>query len=70
MDVFKNLENIKSEDRSVLTIGSFDGLHRGHQEIVKKVVAKAQSRHVKSVVITFDPHPRHVLDKVQKIAFY
>ncbi|MAD52296.1 MAG: bifunctional riboflavin kinase/FAD synthetase [Candidatus Marinimicrobia bacterium] len=67
MDVFKNLENIKSEDRSVLTIGSFDGLHRGHQEIVKKVVAKAQSRHVKSVVITFDPHPRHVLDKDRKL---
>lgn len=67
MDVLKNLENIKTEDRSVLTIGSFDGLHRGHQEIVKKVVSKAQSQHVKSVVITFDPHPRHVLDKKRKL---
>jgi len=46
MDVLTELENIKSEGRSILTIGSFDGLHRGHQEIVKKVVSQAQLQHL------------------------
>lgn len=68
MDVLTNLENIKSEGRSILTIGSFDGLHRGHQEIVKKVVSQAQLQHLQSVVITFDPHPRHILDKGSKLS--
>jgi len=67
MNVITKLENMPIIDRSVLTIGSFDGMHRGHQEIVKKVVSHAQSINVKSVVITFDPHPRHILDKKRKL---
>lgn len=67
MDVITSLENIKSENRSILTIGSFDGLHRGHQEIIKKVVSHAQAQRLNSIVITFDPHPRHILDKSSKL---
>lgn len=67
MNVYTSLDAIQKIDRSVLTIGSFDGLHRGHQEIVKKVVSHAQSVDVKSVVITFDPHPRHILDRDQTL---
>ena len=58
MDIITSLEIIKSTKKSILTISSFDGLHRGHQEIVKKVVSQAQMEQLKSVVITFDPHPR------------
>ncbi|HJL75316.1 MAG TPA: bifunctional riboflavin kinase/FAD synthetase, partial [Candidatus Marinimicrobia bacterium] len=67
MDIITSLEIIKSTKKSILTIGSFDGLHRGHQEIVKKVVSQAQMEQLKSVVITFDPHPRHILDKNSKL---
>ncbi|MCH7612339.1 MAG: bifunctional riboflavin kinase/FAD synthetase [Candidatus Marinimicrobia bacterium] len=63
MDILTNFKDIKQNDQSIVTIGSFDGLHRGHQEIIKKVVSKAQTQKIKSVVITFDPHPRHVLDE-------
>jgi FAD synthase len=42
MDILSTLDNIEIDGRSILTIGSFDGLHRGHQEIVKKVVSQAQ----------------------------
>ncbi len=63
MDVLTSFKDIKQDGQAIVTIGSFDGLHRGHQEIIKKVVSKAQTQNVKSVVITFDPHPRHVLDE-------
>ncbi len=46
---------------SMLTIGTFDGVHRGHQRLIGNVVARARARGVRSVVLTFDPHPRAVL---------
>lgn len=62
MVVYNRLKDIQPLPNSVLTMGTFDGLHRGHQEIVKKVTTIAQSRQTLSVLITFDPHPRHVLE--------
>lgn len=67
MKIINTIENIPQIIDSILTIGSFDGMHRGHQEIIKKVVAASQSQNCESVVITFDPHPRHVLDANQKL---
>ncbi|MFI0354125.1 bifunctional riboflavin kinase/FAD synthetase [Actinomadura sp. 9N407] len=47
--------------RSVVTIGVFDGVHRGHQRIVRAAADLARERGVRSVVITFDPHPDEVV---------
>ena len=49
--------------RSCLTIGTFDGVHLGHQAVIKKVVEKASREGLTSVVMTFDPHPRISLGK-------
>lgn len=46
---------------SVVTIGNFDGIHLGHQALVKKAVAEARRKKIKSVVLTFEPHPVQVL---------
>ena len=67
MDVYRQLENIPKLSDSVVTIGTFDGCHRGHQEIIKKMISVAESHGTKSVLITFDPHPRHVLESGEKL---
>ena len=47
---------------SVLTLGNFDGVHRGHAAVLGEVVGRARGRGLRSVAVTFDPHPLHVLD--------
>tara|TARA_B100000029_G_scaffold501619_2_gene575421 strand:+ start:2488 stop:3402 length:915 start_codon:yes stop_codon:yes gene_type:complete len=48
---------------AVLTIGNFDGIHKGHQKIIKKNVEISKKNNLKSVVITFDPHPKEFFNK-------
>lgn len=48
---------------SVVTIGTFDGVHIGHQKIIKKLVNIAKEKELQAVVLTFFPHPRMVLQK-------
>ena len=47
--------------RAVVTIGNFDGVHRGHQTLLTRLTTAAGERDAESVVVTFDPHPRCVL---------
>lgn len=51
----------KFNSGSVITIGTFDGVHIGHQKIIQRLVETAQERALKSIVLTFFPHPRMVL---------
>src|SRR4051812_10345248 len=46
---------------SVVTIGNFDGVHVGHQEILRRAVARAKQDGLIPAVLTFDPHPARVL---------
>ncbi|MBW8483654.1 bifunctional riboflavin kinase/FAD synthetase [Actinomadura parmotrematis] len=56
------LDEVPSDwGRSVVTIGVFDGVHRGHQRIVRSAAEQARERGLRSVVITFDPHPDEVV---------
>lgn len=52
-------------DPAVAAIGYFDGIHLGHQGVIRRAIARANERKLTSCVITFDPHPREVLKKEQ-----
>jgi riboflavin kinase/FMN adenylyltransferase len=52
---------------AVVTVGVFDGVHRGHQKILRSIVKTAQTRGLVSVVVTFAYHPSHLLDSSNKI---
>jgi riboflavin kinase / FMN adenylyltransferase len=59
MDLIRGLVNLRPRHRgSVLTVGSFDGLHRGHQAVIARVRALAAEHGVPSVVMTFEPTPK------------
>lgn len=55
--------NTKILQPSVVTIGTFDGVHYGHQKIISKVISIAEKHNLTSVLLTFFPHPRMVLQK-------
>ncbi|MFC4612309.1 bifunctional riboflavin kinase/FAD synthetase [Streptomyces maoxianensis] len=62
MQRWRGLEDIPQDwGRSVVTIGSYDGVHRGHQLIIGRTVERARELGVPSVVVTFDPHPSEVV---------
>ena len=61
MKVVSKLSDIGFDKNSVVTVGTFDGVHAGHREIVLEAVRRAKAREGRSVVITFEPHPREVV---------
>jgi riboflavin kinase/FMN adenylyltransferase len=61
MRLFHGIDNAEIQRPTVLTLGVFDGLHLGHQLIVRTVVERARALNAVPTVITFDPHPRAVL---------
>lgn len=65
---FQSLEGVQLQD-TWLTIGTFDGVHRGHQEIVRSLVSKAHADGSEAVVLTFYPHPAVVIGKRQNPSY-
>ncbi|MDP7430717.1 MAG: riboflavin biosynthesis protein RibF, partial [Flavobacteriales bacterium] len=63
MKVYRSIENFPSEINTVITIGTFDGVHLGHQVILNRLNEIAKKIKGGSTLLTFFPHPRHVLHK-------
>ena len=63
MNVVDGIENYKANSKSILTIGTFDGVHLGHQKIITSLVTKAKQKNLQANILTFFPHPRMVLQK-------
>jgi riboflavin kinase/FMN adenylyltransferase len=63
MNVVNGIENYKADSKSILTIGTFDGVHLGHQKIIASLVTKAKQQNLQANILTFFPHPRMVLQK-------
>lgn len=67
MNTVQNISNFFTDEKTFVTIGTFDGVHFGHQKILEKLVSEAKAAGKKSVLLTFFPHPRMVLQKNAKI---
>ena len=67
MKIFNDLSTYKSNKNTFVTLGTFDGVHVGHQKVIKNLVKSAVLNNAASVLLTFFPHPRMVLKKNQTI---
>lgn len=69
MQVFKGYAEVKTQlNKPIVTVGNFDGVHLGHQKIIKDVVSRARKEKKKAVVYTFRPHPQVVVSKDSEIS--
>lgn len=62
MRVFRKVDDLPEFNNGVLTIGTFDGVHQGHQEIIKRINRIAADKQGESILLTFHPHPRLVVN--------
>ena len=67
MEIIKSLNKKDSLDASILTIGSYDGLHMGHQKILNSVVNSSKIYKLPSVLVTFNPHPSQIVKTKKNI---
>lgn len=67
MNVFYNFDEIIKDKNTVLTVGTFDGVHLGHRKIINEMIYQSVENNCRNLVITFDPHPQIVLSKKDSI---
>ncbi len=65
MQVHRDISNLPLFKNAAITIGTFDGVHTGHLQIIHQLKKEAQQNNGESVIITFDPHPRMVLNPLK-----
>lgn len=69
MEVVYGIGNYSNESPTCVTVGTFDGLHIGHREILRRLVEISRAEGLRSVVVTFDPHPRQILAPNVHVSF-
>lgn len=56
------LDDVNRSENTVLSVGTFDGVHAGHKVLVNRVLEKSKERNARSTIVTFDPHPRDIIN--------
>lgn len=63
MKIFNSIQEFSAAKKTVVTLGTFDGVHKGHKSILEKLIKSSKQTGCESVVLTFFPHPRMVLQQ-------
>ena len=63
LNIFHSINDFSSTKKTILTLGTFDGVHIGHKKILERVIQKTKNENYESLVLTFFPHPRMVLQE-------
>ncbi len=66
MKVYKNIDELPPFNNAVITIGTFDGVHQGHRQIINQLLKEAAAINGTPILITFHPHPKQVVASAQK----
>lgn len=67
LNIFQSIQEFSSTKKTILTLGTFDGVHIGHKKILEKVTQNTENNKYESLVLTFFPHPRMVLQNQSDI---
>jgi riboflavin kinase / FMN adenylyltransferase len=67
LKIFHSINDFHSTKKTILTLGTFDGVHIGHKKILERVIQNTENKEYESLVLTFFPHPRMVLQEKSEI---
>jgi riboflavin kinase/FMN adenylyltransferase len=67
MQVFNSIKDLTKNKNTILTLGTFDGIHPGHLKIIDKLLNSSREKGYRNLVITFYPHPRTILSADNKV---
>lgn len=67
LNIFHSIASFSSSKKTILTLGTFDGVHIGHKKILEKLIQNTKNKEFESLVLTFFPHPRMVLQEKSEI---
>jgi riboflavin kinase/FMN adenylyltransferase len=67
MQIFDELSKVTYDENTVITLGTFDGVHVGHRKIIEQVISKSSFYGGRNFLITFDPHPRSILSRDYRV---
>jgi riboflavin kinase/FMN adenylyltransferase len=66
MNIYYNIEDVPFQKETIITIGTFDGVHLGHKQIISRLLEEAREKNLRSMLITFEPHPQVVIQRADK----
>lgn len=61
MNVYKDISQVSRNEKTAVTIGTFDGVHLAHRQVIDKVITLSKQNNSRSFIVTFEPHPQEVL---------